>query len=346
MFLLSSDCDYKTANAFSVYNYGERSNDSPLVIYLPGTSSDEVARSSYDDPRCLDLGISESLTRKFRVARINYRWGQNFEFPTPTHDVTIAYDTIVKKLCTPKTRIGVYGRYIGGTLATSLALTENKKRSSSSIAVLATSNAIYNWTNIPAAEVVLDNNSHLTGIKDERNRALAAEERRDAVIMRKRLFHSPSECFDVFASPILFFRNAGVEVPDEFTDDFMPTKTDSPSSEQTAPSPEAMGKRPNAMPRKSHIRFPPKYSNLVIPKTRITTTVGAWREQQGRELAKLMKRSIVMHEMKENRDSDVNAEDEAESRIQFVANAIPNVGGVLADEDSTVAWLEDALENC
>lgn len=64
-----------------------------------------------------------------------------------------------------------------------------------------------------------------------------------------------------------------------------------------------------------------------------------------------MKRSIIFYEMKENRDADVDAKEEAENRVQYVNDPDP-IGMTKgfrkenrAKEGRIIAWLEDVLHN-
>ncbi len=97
----------------------------------------------------------------------------------------------------------VYGSYLGSGLAAALALTETLPQQRVAIRGVATYNGIYNWTayvdaedGIPAADDAGAVNRITPGIP-----ALGS------------LFSRPTDLFDSFASPTLFFRTAGHLLP-------------------------------------------------------------------------------------------------------------------------------------
>lgn len=84
------------------------------------------------------------------VARINYRASPSNQYPTPCHDVLAGYDWIREHLLRDDfkrpyiARLGVCGELVGASLATMLALTENRL-GLSGIAAAAVNNPIADW---------------------------------------------------------------------------------------------------------------------------------------------------------------------------------------------------------
>jgi len=94
---------------------------------------------------------------------------------------------------------------------------------------------------------------------------------RSLLTTRANLFRKLSSPFDPFASPILFFRSPGTAIPSD------PTLTPAPTSK----------------PRKVHRMFPPAYSTMRIPMVRISLGAESPLRDQGEELVRLMRRSVV-----------------------------------------------------
>jgi hypothetical protein len=168
-------------------------------------------------------------------------------FPTPLHDTLNAYNYILSSLLpnysanpppsnsspetsvtfarrtlygtTPITKITqrpilIYGSFLGGTLATSLALTESfaSKQLPTRIAGLISANGIYDWTDISTSIPPALSNHQV----QESEAGLPWERGWDSqtlYALREKLFSNPASTFDSFASPALFFRTAGIAVP-------------------------------------------------------------------------------------------------------------------------------------
>ncbi|KAK0121194.1 hypothetical protein ONS96_011373 [Cadophora gregata f. sp. sojae] len=138
----------------------------------------------------------------------------------------------------------MYGSFLGGTLATSLALTENftSRTLPTKIIGLITKNAVFDWTDIatsPPPPTVANQDSssenELGSTAGPLQRSpMTPENAWDASTLHKlktHLFPSPAAAFDSFASPTLFFRTSGLAVPQKWV-------TDEDSSDQsTANSP-------------------------------------------------------------------------------------------------------------
>jgi len=100
---------------------------------------------------------------------------------------------------------------------------------------------------------------------------------------RNELFRKPVNYFDPFASPILFFRTPGADVPpDEPLDEFASLLEDD----------DAVKNEP-AVRRKSHRVFPPTGSALRLPDMRVSVGEESVLHDQGVELVKLARRSVL-----------------------------------------------------
>jgi hypothetical protein len=202
-------------------------------------------------------------------------------FPTPLHDISHAYAYLLSSLLpqysptppsqsnssltgtrrtlyssTPSTKIIqrpllIYGSFLGGSLATSLALTESfaSKQLPTRIAGLISINGIYAWTDIATSPPPT---SSSTSTLNESRPELHSSELEPAFLrqtdwdsktlfaLRETLFSKPEATFDSFASPALFFRTAGIAVPKTWPTSDSPSEPSpslpSPSSSETPAS--------------------------------------------------------------------------------------------------------------
>lgn len=218
----------------------------PLVIYLPPTG---VHSSNHHPPIPSYLHSASTA-----LARINYRWNipqladiscpsprprfnfvPNYHpFPFPVHDthqawkfLTTTYiqslisngSTEVPKLVHRRPII-LFGEFLGASIATSLALTENYERfvedNEYDIRLIA-KQGVFDWVDIGT--------TLLTEASDETVRLLI--ENKDLGLswnkltllgLREHLFSGPSKCLDAFISPTLFFRQVGLSAPMDWDD--------------------------------------------------------------------------------------------------------------------------------
>jgi hypothetical protein len=133
------------------------------------------------------------------LTRVTYR------YPTPVHDTLIGFDWILETL--QPSRLGVVGTHIGGSLALMLALTEPRY-----IHAVAALEPVCDWTSLDefctSSSASLDTSTH--------HRKKPHHAPSDLVTLleaRERFFATPGRYFDSFASPILFLRSAGKDVP-------------------------------------------------------------------------------------------------------------------------------------
>ncbi|PQE17721.1 Alpha beta hydrolase fold-3 protein [Rutstroemia sp. NJR-2017a BVV2] len=198
----------------------------------------------------------------------------------------------------------IYGSYLGGTLATSLALTESytSTNQKTKIHSLVVHNGIFDWTPFSTTPdpVLLDKSSIPPYISTPDLYSQKPWTTDILHTLKTRLFPSPSQTFDAFASPILFFRRPGIEVPQRWPIPPPPksessSSPDSPTEElpvppslEDFPSPpddpddSDIGSPPSNLwddeledhphepletSRKSHLIFPPPKSLLKLPRS-------------------------------------------------------------------------------
>ncbi|KUI70033.1 hypothetical protein VM1G_05293 [Cytospora mali] len=142
-------------------------------------------------------------------------------WPTPLHDTMAGYDWIIKTFSPERLRrrpVYVYGSYLGASLASSLALTESHTHQPMAVRGLMAFNGIYNWSRMlpghPANKIAEDDDdADASGPK-----AMARGDQDVAPLadLVPSLFKRPSDLFDPFASPVLFFHTAGMLAPSSF----------------------------------------------------------------------------------------------------------------------------------
>lgn len=355
-----------------------RGQASPIIIYLP---SGPVLQHScpLDDGEAVSaLAAASNAT----VVRLNYRVGAGSHYPTPIHDVLSGYDWVRQNLASISTaspsaspvRIGACGQLVGGSLAAMLALTESRM-GESGIAAAAINSPVLDWifpestsTSLDLENVfgvdaesgdLVEVDAHLKS-KSSRaklktpsswdlhqdNTALPAS---SLLRARSELFRRPANYFDPFASPILFFRSPGADVPPPVSD-----CSDVGSVEPTTP----------ATRRRAHRAFPPTGSSLRLPDMRISIGEENPLYDQSEELVRLLRRSIMRtHQARSRRQPyDRYEEDapdderlaalalaDAERRIEFHVPARTGLWGSprepawRADMTEAGAWLRKVL---
>ncbi|CAL3969449.1 unnamed protein product [Diplocarpon coronariae] len=200
-------------------------------------------------------------------------------FPVPLHDMLHAYEFLLGILlprCSPtapatepreprrdsvyapppppQRPILIYGSFLSGGLATSLALTESfvSKSRPTRIVGLITRNAVFDWTGVvtsPPPEATSPSPSspapsHIPGTETaDRNEGedaapggteWQAQSWTSATLhaLKTHLFTSPTSGFDPFVSPTQFLKTAGLAIPASWPESSpSPTTSSSPSSE-------------------------------------------------------------------------------------------------------------------
>jgi acetyl esterase/lipase len=353
-----------------------QSSPANVIIYLPTGPVGCESAIIDDDQIIAALSAASNAT----IVRVNYRLGNGVRYPTPIHDVLTAFDWLKANLPTAKlsttrrgrpfgslSRYGVCGQLVGGSLATMLALTESRL-GESRIAAAAVSNPIVDWVFPEEDEITItslaNSGEELMEHSFTSMKALAKSKKRSKppsswdqykdeetlptsalLSARRQLFRKPSSYFDSFASPILFFRSPSASVPqdenafDESESDDIDTGTSSTSTR-----------------RKAHKVFPPTASALVLPDMRISLGEATPLYDQGEELVKLLRRSIIRthegragnqaildrfeeEEIGETRKTAIALE-EAERRIEF---HMPGHIGIWGSP-SEPGWRNDVMD--
>ncbi|CZT15572.1 uncharacterized protein RCC_01424 [Ramularia collo-cygni] len=269
-----------------------------VAIFLP---RGPIIHSEADDAS--NIAILKS-TLSCHIVKINYRWGADHLFPSPIHDVLTAFDWVSENLLPKRAiiragraeragRIGVCGELIGGQLATALALSECQIGKAGVVAAMVSS-PITDWTEFEDLEDSGNPNTTLT--------------KQVLLKQRKALFRKNEHWFDVFASPALLFRSAGVEVPTTFLDrpfdemselaqldreDFfqeqLSLSSASSFADYTLPPAE---QEERVRKRKASRRFPSRALGLRLPSFRITTGEESPLTGQAMELAHFLRQSL------------------------------------------------------
>jgi acetyl esterase/lipase len=354
---------------------------SPIIIYLPtGPVATHSSLVRADDG---EIVTALSAATNAHIVRLNYRLGPGVQYPTPIHDVLTGYDWVKNNLSHSNTsngssrlRIGVCGQLIGGSLAAMLALTESRM-GESCIAAAALNAPIVDWI-FPEPEFIESEDeseaesgdfiehSHPMNLKNSLkqkpkpkpkpkrptswdlhgiNATLPTTSLLDA---RSELFRSPANYFDSFASPILFFRSPGADVP-------LPV-SDHPSGEGALEEAlEEMIEQTTTTRRKVHRTFPPTGSSLRLPNMRISIGDESPLYDQSEELVLLLRRSIMRSYQRRSSRQPYDRFDEvshdenettnraladAERRVEFHVQSQTGLWGI----DSNPTWRADVME--
>ncbi|QUC16426.1 uncharacterized protein UV8b_00667 [Ustilaginoidea virens] len=341
--------------------------DMPLLVHLPPFPS--LSGSPSPLPTCFGA---------LPVANINYRWrpfskpaGEDdhstpLHWPTPVHDAAVAFTWLVANLSPPgNTRrdIYVYGSYLGASLAASLALTESHSHARFGVRGFMAYNGIYNWTMfLPDHRINKPRRSKVTTSTPSLAEGSHLHTLQEQI---PALFNLPSNLFDPFASPSLFFHSPGLLVPQSFHMTVeQAALLDSMTSDEEVPFGSIKA------PRKSHLVFPPRNSTLKIPETlllfdsapmltrknivesstnrRKKRAAAHSFKAQATELSVLMRRSVDGVELAERRkwDDEIhNFVNEAATRVQLVETG-PEKDHVQLSEsgqDAIASWMQDRL---
>lgn len=150
----------------------------------------------------------------------------SYKYPTPVHDTLAGFDWIKTHL--RPSQLAIFGTNIGGSLALMLALTEAQ-----SIQAVAAVDPVCDWpgldeyctrestttTTKPRADDNNNTSASSTTSKNKRQprkKSPAPPDLLPLLQARSKFFSTPERCFDSFASPILFLRSAGRDVPRTF----------------------------------------------------------------------------------------------------------------------------------
>lgn len=270
-----------------------------MAIYLP---RGPILQNKAHDAS--NIGILRD-TLPCHVVAINYRASKIHRYPTPVHDILTAYDWIIDNLLPKRAitrpgrsehvgRLAVGGELLGGSLATSLALSECRIGEPGIVAA-AVNNPIVDWTDL--------RNSIGMPLTQQQMVATSTGMTMESLSRyRDMLFRKPAHYFDHFASPMLLFRSSGVEVPSHIEvvpldemDELIRFEREESLREQLA-----LGAEPNiaesdekpTKKRKVSRRFPSKALGLRLPVFRLESGSDAVVSGQAIELAHQLRQSF------------------------------------------------------
>lgn len=271
------------------------------MIYLPPG----IPPSVNDEDGTPDIvqtpAILSTLLPTSTIVTFKYRFSPpTHTFPLPIHDTAIAFDYILRKLTNhvvPK--ISLLGSRIGGTLATTLALT-----SPNSIHSVAVSEPIVDWVSLDTEN---DEGPDVLAPTKKKMRPgpYTSADAKSLLSLRSKLFPKPDNYFDPFASPTLFLRAPGRDCPqpeyDPPAEAYGPYDDDAHTRSPSVSSPHSQDDDPARMRpikrRKVLRRWPPHAppEGVKLPYFRVFVSddqqgEGVVLRQQGEELVELMKK--------------------------------------------------------
>ncbi|KAK3673895.1 hypothetical protein LTR78_006097 [Recurvomyces mirabilis] len=342
-----------------------------VLLHLP--AGPLLRREAVDDNTAL-LQIAAELS--CQVVKINYRLSSEHTYPGPIHDILAAYDWVEQNLLAKRSisrlgrsdvlgRVAVQGELIGGGLAAMLAMTECQKGQPGIIAAVL-HNPVVDW-------VDLDKDlSPRRARKKADSSGTRGDLTAELISLRNHAFQKPEHYFDPFASPMLFLRSSGVEVPSpihqvaplsdmaqlamhtrEVSEDIILAVT-----EQASQSPgEVLFAKPH---RRAAKRYPGPALGLKLPPFYITAKSGSPLYTQIQEFVQRLRQSHArqlrgadfgrkvltdgevdgLSEVDRQEYEDIDAE--ARGMVGFMAthNAFP----ARATDPSALAWLRSTLQ--
>jgi len=190
-----------------------------LVRLPPGPfPNDHISQhSTLSDPHALSEHLPDTtiIDVSYRLSRHPSPHAPEQErddrFPTAIHDVFTAW-AYITGLAHDDSKICLTGEHIGGALTLSLALTDPAR-----VHAVAVQDPLVDWVGLDELAATPGAGSEGGPPKKrstkhgERDATAAAA--KALVNLRTRLFRTPSGYFDGFASPVLFLRAPGVDVP-------------------------------------------------------------------------------------------------------------------------------------
>ena len=244
----------------------------------------------------------------------------------PIHDVLAGYDWIRKHLVgggldnwPRKAKLGVCGEFLGGSLASMLALTECHKLRQG-IAAAGIGNPVVDWTSLAfEGEATEDISSNSALYAEPAKKKLPSSGtipwtgkllRTESLLsLRDDLFPKEDRFFDPFASPLLFFRGPvfdleGLQLPESA----VASATANPTAGQPSDGDSASVIRN----RLAHRKYPPRNSGLRLPQMRVELGEQNILKEQGLDFVKLMRRSVRLWEYQEKDDLHNDGSDRIE----------------------------------
>lgn len=270
---------------------------------------------------------------------MKYRLSPAHPYPTPIHDVLAGYDWVLDNLLPKRAisrpgradqvgRVAVCGELIGGELATMLGLTECRA-GEAGVGAVGVRAPVVDWVALDATVKGAGG-----GVVDE------------LVKLRGKLFPKPGMFFDPFASPMMFFRTPGMDVPaapplevdldelallslherEECAQQQVPSAgiTDSDANANDVPTASATSGR------KTSRRFPSPALNLRLPDFHISSPALPPLAKQAEELTHVLRQSIVRQAKQRTSGSGFGRKVLLEDEVD--------------EEDEAERWLRERLE--
>ncbi|TPR04460.1 FAD binding domain family protein [Aspergillus niger] len=203
----------------------------PIFNLLYSQSSGEAIPQTVNNGDNAPIAEAERLsqiasTTSSTIVTVNYRLGNSpaspneltinrnpYKYPTPIHDTLPGFDWVQKTL--QPQRLGILGTHMGGSLALMLSLTEAR-----SIQAVAAIDPICDWTSLDEHCIQQPPSSDADGHiisssrrKGPRGGGTAPRDLVPLLTARKAFFSTPEKYSDAFASPLLFLRSPGKNVP-------------------------------------------------------------------------------------------------------------------------------------
>ncbi|KAI5369463.1 Putative alpha/beta hydrolase-3 [Septoria linicola] len=332
---------------------GGRANTRTACIYLP---RGPIRNHAEDDAS--NISALRSVLR-CPVVTVNYRHGTEYKHPQPVFDVAAGYDWVVQNILNCSTghrsngKIAVCGELFGGSLATTLALTECRTDESASVVAAAINNAVFDWINI-------DKNPG--GSARDGKSQTSRIDIMELCRQRTLLFRKLEDYFDPFASPILFFRAAGSKVPSpvvplsemeelaqderkEFLESMRSHALPGGDAVHTVEAPADV-----EVTRRSSRRFPSKSLALRLPQFRIEAGADSLLGDQAAELSRLLLKAVDRQQKgRPSRGWDTARMDKATTEDMVEVEEVEGVGlwgrstSGTSRMRSTAHWLNEAL---
>lgn len=242
------------------------------------------------------------------IVQINYRCSKAYQYPTAIHDLAAGVDWVVNNLLPKRAfarsarsehvgQLAVCGELIGGQLATTLALTECRIGEPAVVAA-AVNSPITNWIDLDEKGTSHSIASSLT--------------MKNLFGYRNMIFRKSEHYFDPFASPTMFFRSAGVDVPvdidqqpmDDLAELALLDREDFFREQQILSNigndsehiPRAQDQNASQRKRKASRRFPSKELGLRLPAFHVSSGADSPLRASAKELAHLLRQSLARQE--------------------------------------------------
>jgi len=306
-----------------IYRTEATTSSSPIILHFPRGLPHSRPSDLWSHDDTIPAALASNVTAT--VVTVNYRFNTDTPHPIAIHDTLAAYDWVRENLM-PRTQsttnnhglpeyggIKVYGELIGGGLAAMLALTEcHVSKSQPRISVAALVNPVLDWTFSPSSNFPFDGSTVMgkrPSSKPSKSKQASWDKfsenaddgwmMADLLALRDSHFRTPEAWFDPFASPLLFFRTAGIAVPSIEMKIHGPSHSTNPSQSRDSIGQNEHDLNPiNVSTRRVHLHYPSNDSGLRLPFIHIESSAQNPLRDQSIELAALIHRSIVLRKIR------------------------------------------------